>query len=79
MYGFLSRKKGYNSYVKYRWDIKGIYEKHNVTYLAKEPAIILDVAFVGTMGWYDYSLRNETLDNLILISRYRAKKSIYGY
>jgi len=49
MYGFLSRKKGYNSYVKYRWDIKGIYEKHNVTYLAKEPAIILDVAFVGTM------------------------------
>jgi len=73
------QKKGYNSYVKYYRDIKGICEKHNVTYLAKEPAIISDVAFVGTMGWYDYSLRNEALDDLIPMSSYRAKKSIYGY
>ncbi|MDX1957585.1 MAG: metallophosphoesterase [Leptospiraceae bacterium] len=55
-------KSGFDSSYKYEIELKEIAEKSGFYYPIFEPLIIKDVAFVGTVGWYDYSLRDERLD-----------------
>ena len=38
-----------------------------------EPYVHGDIAFCGTMGWYDYSLRNPAFDGEISTQDYRRK------
>ncbi|OLS23649.1 MAG: 3',5'-cyclic adenosine monophosphate phosphodiesterase CpdA [Candidatus Heimdallarchaeota archaeon LC_2] len=42
-------------------------------YLPNQPLIVNNVAFVGTMGWYDYSTRNPIWDDKISILEYSSK------
>ncbi len=49
-----------------------------VSYLGKNPIIISDIAFVGTIGWYDYSTRNESLDSVFPMAAYESKRSFFG-
>jgi hypothetical protein len=38
-----------------------------------EPYVLGEVAFCGSLGWYDYSLRNVELDTHITVQDYRRK------
>lgn len=70
--------KAYDSQTKYYVDLKELCERNGFLYLSKEPVIVSDIAFVGTIGWFDYSTRNEFLDSLFPISSYESNQSFVG-
>lgn len=72
------QSNGYNSYLRYYRDIRRLCERYGVFYLAQEPLVISDVGFVGTIGWYDYSTRNTSLDRLFSMRDYESKRSHFG-
>jgi predicted phosphohydrolase len=47
--------------------------RHGWEYLDSGPVRVEDVAFVGGIGWYDYSLRNAERDGEIPLEVYRRK------
>lgn len=66
-------KKGIHSGVKYTEIIPQICSRNNFTFLGVEPCTIDGIGFAGTIGWYDYTLRNRAFDNLFSMDTYRKK------
>ncbi len=63
-----------NSVDKYRYVLPRLAEENGFSYLGFSPYTVGRVGFVGTCGWYDYSFRNENLDDGISESDYRRKQ-----
>ncbi len=66
--------EGKNSVEKYRYSLPKLAAENGFGYLGFEPYVFGDTGFVGTCGWYDYSFRNEALDNKISCRAYKKKK-----
>lgn len=64
---------GETSLQRYEQLIPELAGKHNFAVLDHEPIVIDGVAMVGSIGWYDYSLREESLG--IPLEFYREKIS----
>lgn len=63
-----------NSIERYRYILPELARDGGFVYLGFEPYILGTIGFVGVCGWYDYSFRNESLDNKIPRRAYQAKK-----
>jgi len=50
---------GEDSLLKYKYSLKTICEENEFYYLPLNPLIINNIGFVGSLGWYDYSLGSE--------------------
>jgi Icc-related predicted phosphoesterase len=66
-------ERGITSQQKYYQLLPALCRAAGVHPLWLEPYILGDVAFCGSLGWYDYSLRNEALDPHITVHDYRRK------
>lgn len=64
------------SSTKYEQVLPEICASTGFHFLPKRPIEIQGVGFAGTIGWYDYSFRNKTLDGAINSRMYQRK--IYG-
>jgi putative phosphoesterase len=53
--------EGLSSLEKYSYTIGDICKKHGWIHLPDQPCVIDDIAFVGTLGWSDYSFRRTEL------------------
>lgn len=60
-----------DSATKYNSLLPALCEAADWHYLPAEPFRIDGVGFTGVMGWYDYSLRNRSLDSHIPLGAYR--------
>jgi len=60
---------------KYEQHLPRLAAAAGFTYLPREPVLLGDVAFVGTMGWYDYSFRVRALDRRYSLADYAARVS----
>lgn len=69
-----SLEKGIHSGIKYNEIIPQICNRNNFTVLGQDPHTINGAGFAGTIGWYDYTLRNKKYDHLFSIETYRNKK-----
>lgn len=69
-------QKGIHSGVKYRELLPQICKRNNFIYLGLEPYSLDGIGFVGTIGWYDYTLRNKKYDTMFSLETYRSKQ--YG-
>jgi len=67
------QQQGINSFQRLDDKLPEICRRHGWHYLEKEPLVIGDTAFVGGMGWYDYSLRNRARDSEITLANYHSK------
>ena len=70
---WVNQKSSDGSWIKYKSllpDLCNIYGWH---FLPNNPKIIDRTAFVGTMGWYDYSMRNIKWDDRINLTTYENK------
>lgn len=63
-----------NSIEEYRYTLPNLARECGFVYLGFEPYVHGTTGFVGICGWYDYSFRNELLDNKIPRRAYKAKK-----
>ena len=68
-----SLQQGIHSGVKYDEIIPGICERNGFTCLGAAPRVIEGIGFAGTIGWYDYTLRNKNYDDTFSLETYRAK------
>lgn len=66
--------KIYDSRARYLKVLPELTQKAGAIYLGLAPYVLEDIAFVGVTGWYDYSLRSSTLDEIVPMSSYRAKR-----
>jgi hypothetical protein len=57
-------RRGEDSWHKYVNTIGKVCLQHGFHYLVGAPLVISGVGFVGSVGWYDYSLRDPRLDNV---------------
>lgn len=62
--------KGIDSTRKYYEILPQICHEHGFIFLNTEPFILGGTAFVGGIGWYDYSFRNPRLDDTITAAMY---------
>ena len=69
-----SLQRGIHSGVKYGEIIPQICKRNDFLYLGLEPHLIDGVGFAGTIGWYDYTMRNKTYDSRFSIETYRNKQ-----
>ena len=67
------RRRGITSAQKYYRLLPALCRAAGVHPLWLEPYVLGDVAFCGSLGWYDYSLRNVALDAFITGEDYRRK------
>jgi len=68
-----SLQHGIHSGVKYAEIIPRICEKNGFIFLGETPRILEGIGFAGTIGWYDYSLRNKNYDETFSLEAYRNK------
>jgi predicted phosphohydrolase len=54
-------RQGENSIQRYEKLLPAIAAEHGFEMLDQAPAVVGDVGFVGSVGWYDYSFRDESL------------------
>jgi len=66
-------QRGLHSGVKYEEIIPAICERNGFACLGAAPRVIDGIGFAGTIGWYDYSLRNTAYDATFSLETYRAK------
>ncbi len=52
-------ENGLNSFEKYKYILEKISKDNNFHYLPSFPLIINNIGFVGSIGWYDYSLGSD--------------------
>lgn len=66
---------------KYEIELKSLVEKTGSIYLPGNPTYLSkDIGVIGTIGWYDYSLRNKKWDELIEEKGYYYEnKTFAGY
>ena len=69
-------RKGFDSRYKLENQLPDICKDNGFHYPLSEPLILNDVAIVGTLGWYDYSLRDRRLDMLYSLQDY--ERGIFG-
>ncbi len=69
-----SLKRGIHSEIKYREILPQICKRNDFLYLGLEPHLIDGIGFAGTIGWYDYTLRNKKYDSRFSIETYRNKQ-----
>lgn len=67
-------KRGIHSGVKYAEILPAICEKHGFIFLGAIPRVIDGIGFAGSIGWYDYSLRNKNYDDTFSPAAYRTKR-----
>ncbi|MBW2183316.1 MAG: metallophosphoesterase [Deltaproteobacteria bacterium] len=67
-------EEGIHSGSKYYELLPQVCERNGFTYLGLEPHIIDGIGFAGTLGWYDYTMRNKKYDNSIPMEAYRNKQ-----
>lgn len=58
-------KRGQDSGWKYRIALPECARDFGFHYLPGQPFVLSDVGFAGSLGWYDYSLRDERLDGVL--------------
>lgn len=58
-----SMKKGKDSFYKYRQAIPQVCSQNGFLYPITEPYVIDDVAILGNIGWYDYTLADSRLSS----------------
>jgi hypothetical protein len=61
------------SKVKYYDILPEIANRYGWDFIPNNPLILDDIAFVGTMGWYDYSSRNKIWDSKLSLHDYSRK------
>lgn len=66
-------KRGMTSQDKYYRLLPALCREAGVHPLWLEPYLLDGVAFCGSLGWYDYSLRNTALDTQITLQDYRRQ------
>jgi predicted phosphodiesterase len=66
-------ERGITSQQKYYQLLPALCRAAGVHPLWLEPYVLGEVAFCGSLGWYDYSLRNVDLDTHITVHDYRRK------
>jgi predicted phosphodiesterase len=66
-------ERGITSQQKYYQLLPALCRAAGVHPLWLEPYVLGEVAFCGSLGWYDYSLRNVELDTHITVQDYRRK------
>jgi len=66
-------RRGITSQQKYYQLLPALCRAAGVHPLWLEPYVLGDMAFCGSLGWYDYSLRNLALDTHISAQDYRRK------
>ena len=54
--------KNFDSLEIYQNFLPNIGKKFGFNFLEKQPVVISEIGFVGTIGWYDYSFRDKTCD-----------------
>ncbi|MBW2220903.1 MAG: metallophosphoesterase [Deltaproteobacteria bacterium] len=69
-----SLQRGMHSEIKYREILPRICKRNDFLYLGLEPHLIDGIGFAGTIGWYDYTLRNKKYDSRFSIETYRNKQ-----
>lgn len=69
-----SLKKGIHSGVKYNEILPQLCTRNGFIFLGLEPYCIDGIGFAGTIGWYDYSLRNKNYDSEFSIETYQSKQ-----
>jgi predicted phosphohydrolase len=62
-----------DSYAFYKNELGELYAKHGFHMLDRAPVVMGDVAIVGNMGWYDYSLADRSLTK-IPVEYYSSKR-----
>lgn len=67
-------RRGITSQQKYYRLLPALCREAGFHPLWLEPYVLEDIAFCGSMGWYDYSLRNHALDVQISRHDYRCKR-----
>ncbi|MBD3371983.1 MAG: hypothetical protein GF403_04620 [Candidatus Coatesbacteria bacterium] len=70
------QRRGLNSFDRLDEQLPAVCADHGWHYLDHAPLLLDDVAFIGGMGWYDYSYRNRSRDAEITLEHFRAKS--YG-
>lgn len=58
-------KKGKDSAWKYRIALPQCAERCGFHYLPEQPLVVGDIGFAGSLGWYDYTLRDKRLDTTL--------------
>lgn len=61
------------SWVKYYQILPELCDLLDWHYLPRQPIVIDNVGFAGTVGWYDYSSRNPVWDDKVTIEQYATK------
>jgi len=67
-------KKGRDSFYKYYQAIPKLCVEYDFVYPIRQPYYIKDVVIVGTVGWYDYTLRDPRLDYKYHLKDYEVGK-----
>jgi predicted phosphohydrolase len=65
---------GQSSRTKYERDLPEVCRRTGFHFLPGRPMVIRGVGFAGSIGWYDYSLRDLSLDRQISMDDYRRKR-----
>jgi predicted phosphohydrolase len=63
---------------KYNHALPGCAEEFGFQYLPKKPVVFGEVGFVGSLGWYDYSVRDQRLDGIVSIREYEKGQFATG-
>jgi Icc-related predicted phosphoesterase len=67
-------QKGISSGEKYHEILPRVCEQAGFVYLGLEPFFLDGIGFAGTIGWYDYTLRNKRYDSVFSMDAYRSKQ-----
>ncbi|MBD3407966.1 MAG: hypothetical protein GF411_17735 [Candidatus Lokiarchaeota archaeon] len=59
---WFEKEKGLSSLEKYSEVIGAVCNKTGFVFLPDEPTIFSNIAFVGSIGWYDYSFQSDEFD-----------------
>lgn len=65
-----ARKRGQDSFWKYQVALPESAARFGFHYLPRQPLVLGDVGFAGSLGWYDYTLRDRRLDAVLSESDY---------
>ena len=69
-------ERGLDSTWKYNVGLPASAARHGFHYLPHHPLIVGDLWFVGSLGWYDYSFRDERLEGVV--STHEYKQGAFG-
>ena len=69
-----SVQEGIHSGIKYYKLLPQVCERNGFTFLGIEPQQIDGIGFAGTIGWYDYTMRNKKYDNSFSMETYSKKQ-----